>query len=86
MTWKNNLGLLFKYISKKYKQKNAIIVDGKIYKYEYLNKNSNLVSAYFKKNFFLKTNDVIALESKKSIETFIFFFSMLKNWCYLRFY
>ena len=78
MTWKNNLGLLFKYISKKYKQKSAIILDGKIYKYEYLNKNSSLVSAYFKKNFFLKTNDVIALESKKSIEAFIFFLACLK--------
>ena len=78
MNWKYNLGLKFKDIAQKNSNKLAIIIDNKRYNFKYLENKSFKVSKYFVNNLKLKPGDVVALDSTKCIEAYIFLIACLR--------
>lgn len=75
---KYNLGTLFSKICKKNLNKKALILKNKEYTYEFFDINSNLISGYFNNTLKLKTQDVVAIEATKSLESYLFLLSCLK--------
>ena len=75
---KYNLGTLFSKICKKNLNKKALILKNKEYTYKFFDINSNLISGYFNNTLKLKSQDVVAIEATKSLESYLFLLSCLK--------
>ncbi len=78
MNWNYNLGIKFEDIAQKNSNKLAIIINDKKYKYKYLENKSLKVSNYFFSTLQLRSGDTVAIDSSKSIETYIFLIACLR--------